>query len=161
MPLETAAEGENIMKHFRLGLVLLGALPLAPAMLSAQTAYARPANVAIHTPKVGSTERKAIMDALRVPVQKASNGRRPTFTGVREFRVGGGWAHLSCAVIDSKGKPMEPEMQLDCSALLHRVNGKWRVVEWAYHGDVIEIEWAHKHPDVPLNVLGLKPSDLR
>ena len=149
------------MKHFRLGLVLLGVAAVAPALLATQTVWARPANVAIHTPKAGSAERRAIMDALRVPVQKASHGKRPTFTGVREFRVGGGWAHLSCAVVDSKGHPFDPEMQLDFSALLKKVNGQWRTVEWAYHGDVIEIDWAHRHPDVPLNVLGLKPSDLR
>ncbi len=149
------------MKQLKLSLVLLGVAASAPALFTAQIAYARPANVAVHTPKPGSVERSAIMNALRVPVQKSYHGRRPTFTDVRDFRVGGGWAHLSCEVVDSKGRPMETEMQLDFSALLHLVNGKWHVVEWAYHGDVIEIDWAHKHPDVPLNVLGLKPSDLR
>ena len=146
---------------FKLGFVLLGALPLAPALLSTQAVYARPANVAIHTPKPGSRERSAIMDALRVPVQKYHKGKRPTFTYVDNFRVGGGWAHLSCQVVDSKGRPLETEMQLDFSALLKWEKGKWRVVEWSYHGDVIQIEWAQRHRDVPLNVLGLKPSDVR
>ena len=149
------------MKQLKLSLVLLGVAASAPALLTTQSAFARPANVKVHTPKPGSAERSAIMNALRVPVQKLYHGRRPTFTDVRNFRVGGGWAHLSCAVVDSKGRPMETEMQLDFSALLHQVNGKWRVVEWSYHGDVIQIDWAHKHPDVPLNVLGLKPSDVR
>lgn len=149
------------MKHLKLGWVLLGALPLAPALLATQTAFARPANVAVHTPKAGSRERSAIMNALRVPVQKFHKGKRPTFTNVNSFRVGGGWAHLSCEVVDSKGRPLETEMQLDFSALLKLEKGKWRVVEWAYHGDVVQIGWAMAHPSVPLNILGLKPSDLR
>ena len=147
--------------QFKVSLLLLGVAASAPALLATQTAHARPANVAVHTPKPGSAERSAIMNALRVPVQKSYHGRRPTFTNVRDFRVGGGWAHLSCAVVDSKGKPFDPEMQLDLSALLHLEKGKWRVVEWVYAGDVIEIDWAHKYPNVPLNVLGLKPSDVR
>ncbi len=152
------------MKHFRLGLVLLGALPLAPALLTTQTALARPANVAVHTPKAGSKERSAIMNALRVPVQRSHGGKRPTFTHVDNFRVGGGWAHLSAITVDSKGKPLGPDPEqpyMGLSALLKRVNGKWRVVTWSYHGDVIQIEWARKYPGVPLNILGLKPSDLR
>ena len=133
-------------------------------MLAAQTALARPANVAVHTPKAGSKERSAIMDALRVPVQKSFKGKKPTFTYVDNFRVGGGWAHLSALPVDSKGKAMvpDPEMgNMPLTALLHLEKGKWRVVEWIYAGDVIEIEWARKHPSVPLNVLGLKPSDVR
>ena len=152
------------MKHFRLGLVLLGALPLAPALMTTQNAYARPANVAVHTPKPGSKERSAIMDALRVPVQKFHKGKKPTFTYVDNFRVGGGWAHLSATTVDSKGKPLGPDPEepyMGLSALLKLQNGKWRVVEWAYHGDVIQIDWAGKHPDVPLNILGLKKSDLQ
>ena len=150
--------------HLRLGLVLLGALPLAPAMLCAQIACARPANVAVHTPKPGSKERSAIMNVLRVPVQKFHKGKRPTFTNVDNFRVGGSWAHLSAITVDSKGKPLGPDPEqpyMSLSALLHLEKGKWRVVEWAYHGDVIQIDWAQKHPGVPLNILGVKQSDLR
>lgn len=151
------------MKHFRLGWVLLGALPLAPALLATQSAQARPANVAVHTPKPGSRERSAIMDALRVPVQKSYKGKKPTFTSVDEFRVGGGWAHLSAMTVDSKGKPLAPDPDspyMPLTALLHMEKGRWRVVEWIYAGDVIQIEWARKYPKVPLNVLCLKQSDL-
>ena len=104
------------------------------------------------------------MDALRVPVQKSFKGKKPTFTYVDNFRVGGGWAHLSATTVDSKGKPLGPDPEdpyMGLSALLKKVNGNWRVVEWSYHGDVIQIEWAQKHRDVPLNILGLKPSDLQ
>ena len=145
----------------KIALVLLGAAPIAPALLTTQVAHARPANVKTYTPKPGSKERAAIMDALRVPVQKYHKGKRPTFTNVYNFRVGGGWAHLSGGVVDSKGRTMGEEGVLDFSGLLRKVNGKWKVVEWAYHGDVVQIYWAQKHPDVPLNILGLKPSDLR
>ena len=150
--------------QLKFALVLLTAAPIAPALLTAQTAQARPTNVAVRTPKPGSKERGAIMNALRVPVQKFHKGKKPTFTNVDSFRVGGGWAHLSAMTVDSKGKPLgpdpeEPYMQL--SALLKLVKGQWKVVEWSYHGDVIQGEWAKKHRDVPLNVLGLKPSDVR
>ena len=147
--------------QFAISMFLLCAAPLAPTLVTTQTAQARPADVPVRTPKPGSKERAAIMNALRVPVQKAYKGRRPTFTNVNNFRVGGGWAHLSCAVVDSKGKTFDPEIGLDFSALLRKVKGQWRVVEWAYHGDVVQIGWAKDHPDVPLNVLGLKPRDLR
>ena len=147
--------------QLKFALVLLGAAPLAPALLTTQVAHARPANVPLHTPKPGSKERGAIMNALRVPLQKHHKGKRPTFTSVDGFRVGGGWAHLSCLVVDSKGKPIDPEMNFDLVALLHLVKGQWKVVEWAYAGDVVEIGWAKDHPDVPLNVLGVKPSDVR
>lgn len=153
------------MKQFKLSLVLLGAVAAsAPALFSAQTAYARPANVAIHTPKAGSKERSAIMNALRVPVQRFHKGKKPTFTYVNNFRVGGGWAHLTATTVDSKGKPLGPDPEepyMNLSALLKLSNGKWRVVEWSYHGDVIQIDWAGKHRDVPLNILGLKQSDLQ
>lgn len=152
------------MKHFRLGLVLLAVAASAPAFVATQTAYARPDNVAVHTPKPGSKERSAIMNALRVPVQRFHKGKKPTFTYVSNFRVGGNWAHLSATTVDSKGKPLGPDPEepyMNLSALLKQVNGKWRVVEWAYHGDVIQIDWAQKHPQVPLNIFGLKPSDLQ
>ena len=148
----------------KLTLVLLGAAPLMPALFATQSAYARPANVAVHTPKPGSKERAAIMDAIRVPVQRFHKGKRPTFTYVDNFRVGGGWAHLSAVTVDSKNKPLGPDPEepyMGMSALLKLVKGQWKVVEWSYHGDVIQIDWALKHPDVPLNVLGLKPSDVR
>ena len=150
--------------QLKFALILLGAAPAAPALLSTQTALARPANVAIHTPKPGSKERSAIMNALRIPLTKFHQGKRVTFTNVGQFRVGGGWAHLSAQTVDANNKPLGPyaaQSGMPLAALLHLEKGKWRVVEWIYAGDVIEIEWARKHSSVPLNVLGLKPSDVR
>ncbi len=149
------------MKQLKLALILLGAAALMPALLATQIASARPANVAIHTPEPGTKERSATMNASRLPVQKFYKGKRPTFVSVREFRVRGGWTHLNCEVVDAKGRPLETEMHLDFSASLKLEKGKWRVVEWGYHGDVVEISRAMAHPEVPLNVLGLKPSDVR
>lgn len=142
-----------------LGLALTIATPLSVTVLSAVPAYARAANAPIRTPKPGSRERAAIMNALRVPVAK-EEGKRPTFTNVRNFRVGGGWAFLDCNAVDSKGHLLGPRDLPDMSALLKWNKGKWKVVEWGFHGDVVQIGWAMDHPDVPLNVLGLKPSDL-
>ena len=150
--------------QLKFALVLLSAAPLAPALLATQTAYARPANVKVRTPKPGSKERNLIMNALRLPVTKFHKGKRVTFTRVNNFRVGGGWAHLSAQTVDAKNKALGPspdEPYMTLSALLKWQNGAWRVVDWSYHGDVIQIDWARKHPDVPLNILGLKASDIR
>lgn len=143
---------------FALALALLAAAPLAPALMI--YAQARPANVAVRTPKPGSKERAAIMNALRVPLTQFHKGKRVTFTGVEEFRVGGGWAFLMCLPVDDKGKNLGPRDLPFLTALLRYQKGKWSAVEWAYAGDVVQIGWARKHADVPLNVLGLKPSDL-
>ena len=145
-----------------LGFVVLCAAPLAPML----TNYARanPAKVALHTPKPGSRERAAIMDALRVPVQKYHKGVRPTFTNVFDFRVGGGWAFLGATTVDGKGKSLgmfdDADITDSIYALLHLEKGKWRVMEWGYFTDVGWFPWAVEHPNVPLNVLGMKPSDM-
>ena len=144
---------------FLLGLLLLSAAPLTPALQS--VAHARPANVKTYTPKPGSRERTAIMNALRVPVQKFLKGKRPTFTEVSNFRVGGGWAFLDATTVDSKGKYLGiPEFTSSLSALLHLEKGKWRVLEWDYFTDVGWHSWAVEHPSVPLNILGMTPRDL-
>ena len=150
--------------QLKFALVLLSAAPLAPALLATQTAYARPANVKVRTPKPGSKERNLIMNALRIPVTKFHKGRRVTFTNVNQFRVGGGWAHLSAQTVDANNKPLGPDPEMPYTplvALLKWQNGGWRVVEWNYPSDVIQIDWARKHRDVPLNILGLKASDIR
>ena len=147
--------------QFKFALILLGAAPIVPALLAPQTAHARPADVPVRTPKPGSAERAAILDAVRKPLQKFHKGQRPTFADVHSFRAGGGWVHLSANVVGDDGKPMGEMGELDFSALLKWQKSGWKVVEWSYHGDVVQIGWADKHPNVPLNVLGLKPSDVR
>src|SRR3712207_238986 len=107
---------------------------LMPAALSAQQ-QSKP-----YTPKPGSRERKAILDALRKPVMRSNNGKRVIFTKV-DLKVYKGWAYVFGASVDTKGKPVSPYPQLTywVSAFLRNTNGKWRVMEWAYATDVISI----------------------
>ena len=105
------------------------------------------------TPKMGSDERKAIMDGLRVSVQ--SQLKNPVVFKVNKLRVLNGWAFLD-------GVPVTPEGgKFDYSrspyaeairdghfddgivALLHKVNGKWMTVRFVIGAtDVEYLNWA-------------------
>ncbi len=90
----------------------------------------------VYTPGAGSVERKAIMNALRVPVQR--DLRMPVIFVVsspsHDLRVKQGWAFVVAEFRHSNGDPMGPAffdhggMDNSASALLHRVGGQWRVV---------------------------------
>ena len=106
-----------------------------------------------HTPKVGSAERKGIMDALRVPVQKDLGF--PVIFVVREtsmFRVVDDWAFISAQFRHPDGSPMGKNyfgtgMRSDTTqALLHKVNGKWKVVTHVTGATDVQWEgWAKKY----------------
>lgn len=105
------------------------------------------------TPKMGSAERKDIMDALRVSVQSVL--RNPVVFKVNSLRVLDGWAFLN-------GVPITPEGgKFDYSgtqyaeairdghfddgivALLRKSNGKWMVVRYEIGAtDVGYLDWA-------------------
>lgn len=57
------------------------------------------------TPKAGSPERKAIMDALRVPVEKDLK-QKVIFT-VNSLRVQNGWAFLGGMPLQKNGKHID------------------------------------------------------
>lgn len=122
--------------------------PLLGVVALAQTTPALAKDSAIYTPKPGSRERKAILDTLRKPVTKFNHGKTITFTRV-DMKVSNGWAYVSASTVDAKNKPIGPEFTTDLSALLEQTHGTWKVLEWAYHSDVISIEWERKHPAVP------------
>lgn len=103
----------------------------------------------VHEPPVGSAERKAIMDALRKPVETDLN--RPVLFRVPSpgsFRARNGWAFLTADLRKPDGSRMDfrgtryddPNSnggQVD--ALLHRTGGRWRVVALAMC--VSDVEW--------------------
>lgn len=91
----------------------------------------------VYTPKPGTAERKAIMDALRAPVMQ-DLGQRVVFV-VEDLKVKDGWAFLF-------GTPRQPNLKAvdyrktryaedvkegmfddNISALLHRESGAWKV----------------------------------
>lgn len=111
--------------------------------LHAQTAY-EPAN--------GSAERKAILAALRVPVER--DLKQKIVFNADHFKVSGNWAFIS-------GSPQTPDggrpnytntkyrdafesdaFDHNFFALLYRVRGKWKVVRHAIGcTDVCYLDW--------------------
>lgn len=120
-------------------------LLLLSVLVSAQGAY---------TPEKGSLERTAILDALRVPVEKAFKQKIVFVTD--NFKVQGTWAFVS-------GQPMlpsgqEPDLQNTRFAahqdaydnnffgLLRKTAGKWKVVTHAIGcTDVCYADWWKRH----------------
>jgi hypothetical protein len=113
----------------------------------AQTAY---------TPKSGSTERKAIMDAVRVPAEKEF--RQEVIFKVDILRVAGDWAYARVsptlpngAEIDFSRTKYRKQIELGAfdpqgEALLRREDGEWKVLEWAFgRTDVASAEWPDKY----------------
>lgn len=116
----------------RLGLALAAALMLAAGHAQAQR---------VHTPATGTPERRLLMDALRLRMQRELN--KPMIFQVQQLRVLGDWAFAEVvprkpdgSAFDYRGTPFEQEKRdgvLDDAsvALLRRVNGAWRVVRLA------------------------------
>ena len=114
-------------------LSLFAALLLSPL----PAAYAQ----AVHTPKPGSAERKALMDALRPLIEKKV--KRPVTFKVDALKVQGNWAFLRGVPLQKNGKPMDyrgtvyaqaiKEGAFDdwVCALFKREKGRWRVVNHA------------------------------
>jgi len=113
----------------------------------------------VYTPEKGSPERKAILDALRVPVERELK-QKVVFVA-DSFRVQGTWAFVSGTPQNSAGE--EPNYrgtpyweQKDQGAfdnnffaLMRRTGGKWRVVKYAIGcTDVCYLDWwsIHKAP---------------
>jgi hypothetical protein len=90
------------------------------------------------TPAAGSAERKAIMDALRVPVEKKL--KQKVIFKVNHLKVLNGWAHLRGQPLQPNSKPINyrgTEWQEAIEngafddgvyALLRKKSGKWKVV---------------------------------
>lgn len=140
-------------------LVALITLPLGALPYSASAASP------IRTPAAGSPERKAIMDALREPVQ--TDLRQPVIFKVKALRVTDEWAFLD-------GQPLRPDgSQVDyrktryqeriregffengISALLRKRQGQWQVVTYSIgHTDLIYGIWDQEF-GAPRAILGL------
>jgi hypothetical protein len=108
--------------------------------------------VAQYTPEKGSVERKAITDALRVPVEKKL--KQSVVFNIDHLKVQDDWAFMLGAPrkpgggrLDySKTSYAEAErlgmFDDNICALLHKVRGRWRVVRYVIGAtDVPYIEW--------------------
>ena len=108
--------------------------------------------VAQHTPEKGSVERKAITDALRVPVEKKL--KQKVVFNIDHLMVQDDWAFMLGAPRRPNGerpdysKTSYAEAQRlgmfddGISALLHNVRGRWTVVRYVIGAtDVVYVEW--------------------
>jgi len=92
--------------------------------LSAAAAFVASAQTdTVHTPEMGSAERKAIMDALREDF-KNGNGQEVVFK-VNYLKAHNGWAWTDTTPLDAKGKPVAE----GGTSLLHNENGAWKVID--------------------------------
>jgi hypothetical protein len=107
-----------------------------------------------YTPEKNSPERKAMLDALRIPVERDLKQKIVFVT--EDFKVQGTWAFVS-------GRPTKPngeQPNLKGTAweeaqdafddnffgLLRKRNGKWRVVAYALGcTDVCYLDWWKRH----------------
>ena len=125
------------------------ALLLSCSLLSCLNTFA-------HTPAPGSAERKAIMDALRVPAEK-DLGQQVIFN-VDKLNVVGDWAYARVSPTRPNGDEIDfartkyreaveaGAFDAQGEALLRRTGDKWKVLEWAFGGtDVASAAWADKH----------------
>jgi hypothetical protein len=121
--------------------------PLASAIQSPTTPY---------TPKTGSVERKAIMDALRVPVQREL--KQPVIFKVDHLKVLQGWAFMrgvpkrpDGGSVSYKGTPYQEALEAGAfddwiCALLQKREGKWQVVIHVIGAtDVVYEGWDRKY----------------
>jgi len=110
----------------------------------------------VHTPEKGSAERKAILDALRVPVEKEL--KQKIVFNVEHFNVSGNWAFISGdPQNESGGRPnyrntpyweavKEGMFDNNFFALLKKTAGKWKVVTRALGcTDVCYATWWKDH----------------
>jgi hypothetical protein len=109
------------------------------AMLSLAAGHA--AAQRVHTPAPGTPERRLLMDALRLRMQRELN--KPMIFQVQQLRVVGNWAFTEVtprkpdgSPFDYRGTRFEEAIRAgafdDASvALLRRTDGTWRVVRLA------------------------------
>lgn len=114
-----------ITRNFLVALALLALLTGLPC--SSTYASATPDNSAAkngaHTPVKGSSERKAIMDALRVAIRKMS-GLEVIFV-VRHLKVNKDWAWVEADPESADGTQHYETMV----GLVHKKNGRWTYLE--------------------------------
>jgi hypothetical protein len=109
-----------------------------------------------YSPKAGSAERKAIMDALRNPVERQL-GKKVVFK-VEHFKVLDGWAFLrglpqqpDGKAVDYRGTPYQERVQDGTfddgiCALLKKVGDKWRVLIFQIGStDVPWVTWEEEY----------------
>ena len=128
-------------------LFVLLILTAAVATISAQTAY---------TPDKGSPERKAILDALRVPVER--DLKQKVVFVADNFKVQGNWAFVGGTPQGANGQAPDytrtkyadaydsGAFDNNFFALLKKTAGKWKVTTYAIGcTDVCYTDWWRRY----------------
>jgi hypothetical protein len=105
-----------------------------------------------YTPKPGSAERKAIIDALRKPVMKKVKTRVIFELGY--FKVRDGWAMVSGSARKADGTSFGDEFLWgEVTALLRKEKKAWRVLEWGFaSGTDVFDDARKKYPRAPSSI---------
>lgn len=111
---------------------------------------------AVHTPEKGSAERKDILDALRIPVEKQL--KQKIVFAAEHFNVAGNWAFVGGdPQVPGGGKPdyrgtgFQKAIDADMFdnnffAILKKTAGKWKVVTYAIGcTDVCYADWWRRY----------------
>lgn len=125
------------------------------------SAYAQSA----YTPEKGSPERKAILDALRIPVER--DLKQKVVFVADNFKVQGNWAFVGGTPQNASGgapdysrtkhAEAENEGAFDNNffALLKKTSGKWKVTTYAIGcTDVCYSDWPKKYR-APMVIFGM------
>lgn len=110
----------------------------------------------VYTPVKGSAERKLILDALRIPVEKEL--KQKIVFAAEHFNVAGNWAFLGGAPQSPdggqpnyRGTPYQEAKDADMFdnnffALLKKTGGKWKVVHYDIGcTDVCYADWWRRY----------------
>ncbi len=136
-------------RTLNIGLVLL----LAAVSFAAQSGGSTKGLTGdVYTPDKGSPERKAILDSLRVPVEKKL--KQTLVFKVDHLKVQNGWAFLLATPQKPDGTAPDYhgtvyQQAVDAGAfdngivaLLHNVDGKWKVINYVIGAtDVPYVDW--------------------
>ena len=101
------------------------------------------------SPPKDSPERKAILDALRPPLNKVE-GAKVNFVNPKVSMLNG-WATVSSGFARADGSPVESEdFDLDYFAVAQRIGVKWHIRSWGFAGDISAILDARQaNPEAP------------
>jgi hypothetical protein len=100
----------------------------------------------LHSPAKGTSERKALMDALRQDYKK-NTGDDVTFL-VNYIKVHNGWAWIDVTPLGADGKPVAE----GGPSLLHLEKGGW---------EVIDLSTIPEDPDDPMGPMDASPGFVR
>ena len=101
------------------------------------------------SPPKDSPERKAILDALRPPLNQ-EEGAKVKFVNPKISMLKG-WATVTSGFVREDGSPVTGDgFDLDYFAVVQRVGGKWHIRSWGFAGDISAIVEARRaNPEAP------------